>query len=146
MTVFAALGLLLLVAALVYVLYPILRPVGAGASDDAEARELRERRRQLYRQILDVEFDQRVGKLQELDARELSERLLSQASNLVARESCLQLALDDEIEREIRELRTTLALQGSVDPVRNGRARRPISGSAGGPGFSGAPEAQPDSE
>ena len=102
------LGLLLASLALVFVLYPVLKPTPDSevTQDDAE---LAERRRALYRQILEVEFDQRLGKLDEADARELSERLLGQAAELMASESSAQHEIEARVESEIQAVRRALA-------------------------------------
>ena len=108
MSIFAMLGLLLASLALVFVLYPVLKPTPDPevTQDDAE---LAERRRALYRQILEVEFDQRLGKLDEADARELSERLLGQAAELMASESSAQHEIEARVESEIQAVRRALA-------------------------------------
>ena len=112
MSIFAMLGLLLASLALVFVLYPVLKPTPDSevTQDDAE---LAERRRALYRQILEVEFDQRLGKLDEADARELSESLLSQAAALLAGESSVWRDIEAQVEREILAVRRALAMDGS---------------------------------
>jgi hypothetical protein len=107
-SIFAMLGLLLASLALVFVLYPVLKPTPDSevTRDDAE---LAERRRALYRQILEIEFDQRLGKLDETDARELSERLLSQAAELMASESSAEHEIEARVESEIQAARRALA-------------------------------------
>jgi hypothetical protein len=106
---FVLLGLVLALLALVYVLYPIFRPSRGEINHRAELSDVDERRRVLYHQILDVEFDQQVGKIDQADARELTEQLLQQAASLVADESKAHDNIEAEIEREILAVRHALA-------------------------------------
>ena len=85
MSFFVVVGLLLGLLALAFVLYPIVLPKPEPGEAPTTS-DLEERRRALYYQILDVEFDQQLGKLGEADARELSEDLLRQADRLFADE------------------------------------------------------------
>jgi hypothetical protein len=106
---FVLLGLVLALLALVYVLYPIFGPSRADVDDRAQLSDVDQRRRVLYHQILEVEFDQQVGKIDQADARELTERLLRQAASLVADESKAHDNLEAEIEREILAVRRAMA-------------------------------------
>jgi hypothetical protein len=121
MSPFLLLGLLLALLALAFVLYPILRPRAAAVEPIAQPAELEERRRTLYRQILDIEFDQQVGKVDETDARELTERLLHQAASLAAQQSTAEAEADAELEREILAVRRSLAAEREP---RFGRVKR----------------------
>ena len=112
MSVFILIGLLLSLAALGYVLYPIFRPASAPSSAALLAGELQRRRRDLYAQILDLELDQRLGKLDEADALDLTEVLLSEAAKLLAQESSDIEAVAAEIEHEIQTVRVLLTTQG----------------------------------
>ena len=107
MSLFAVFGLLAALLALAFVLYPLLRP-GPYAHGDSEAEELAERRRTIYQQILDVEFDQQLGKIDDADAYGLTDELLRQASALIAQESTTKRDADAEIEREIQAMRRAL--------------------------------------
>ena len=109
MSPFALLGLLLALLALAFVLYPILRPTAAAADPITQPGELEDQRRALYRQIVEIEFDQQVGKVDETDARELTERLLHQAASLAAQESIADAKAEAEVEREILAVRRSLA-------------------------------------
>jgi hypothetical protein len=112
-TVFVALGLLIAIAALTFVLLPILRPTPADREAGRERRERELQRSELYRQILEIEFDQRTGKIDPADARQLSKGLLARAALLVAADGS-HLASGEaeaEIEREVAALRR--ALEGS---------------------------------
>lgn len=115
MTIYAALGLLLALAALAFVLYPVLRAAPSGAARPSADQDLAEQRRALYQQIIEIEFDQRVGKLEPADARELCDGLLRRAAELLAGQTADASTVVDEaaaaeaIEREIRAVRRALA-------------------------------------
>jgi hypothetical protein len=122
LTILVILGLLLALSALAFVLYPIVRP--APASDfNQDDTELEERRAAIYRQILDVEFDQRLGKLSEADGRELSESLLSQAAALLAGEPASRHDIEAQLEWEILAIRRALAA-GESEPAASSPSRR----------------------
>lgn len=91
MTWLALLGLVVALLALAFVLYPLLRPLPT-AEEGQPALDRAELRQSLYRQVLDIELDQRIGKLDAAEARELSAGLLRQAAALLAGEA------DDETE------------------------------------------------
>ena len=109
MTGFVALGLLLGLLAVLFVLYPIVRPGSARAEAAADSAELAGRRYALYRQIVEIEFDERVGKIEPADARALTSALLEEAAGLLATESSAVLDREREIEREIAAVRRALA-------------------------------------
>ena len=113
MTGFIVIGLILALLAVSFVLYPILRPRPAPAGQPAASLERAERRHAIYRQILDIEFDQRVGKIADADARDLSAALLREAADLLPTEPSTEPGTepdaDAEIEREIAAVRRALA-------------------------------------
>jgi hypothetical protein len=74
----------------------------------------------LYRQILDIELDQRMGKIDPADAEQLSASLLAQAAALLAQQSVTLEAIDRQIEQEIQATRQALALRESeLRPVQS---------------------------
>jgi cytochrome c-type biogenesis protein CcmI len=77
-----AAGLLLALLALAFVLYPLLRPPSITA--DEQAADSSERREAIYRQVLDIELEQQMGKIDEAEARELKAGLMRQAEALVS--------------------------------------------------------------
>jgi hypothetical protein len=107
-SLFAVVGLLIALAALLFVLYPLVT-TSPRAATVASIDEAAERRRDLYRQILELEFDQKLGKLDESDAREQSEQLLRQAAALLPADGTVPPDASAEIEREIAALRQALA-------------------------------------
>ena len=114
MSMFVLLGLLLGLLAVGFVLYPLVRPGVARARAVDLTAELVEQRFALYRQILDIELDQRMGKIDPADAEQLSASLLAQAAALLAQQSTAVEAIDRQIEREIEATRQTLALRESA--------------------------------
>lgn len=109
MTVYAAIGILLAVLVILFVLHPLISGDGGEREGTERRSELAEQRRLLYEQIIELEFDQRVGKVSAADARELSARLLQQAAALLAAERATEETAEKEVEREIEALRRTLA-------------------------------------
>ncbi|MGI8550601.1 MAG: hypothetical protein ACR2PL_07380 [Dehalococcoidia bacterium] len=114
-----ALGFLIIVAVAVYIAYPFLSvrlPLPAPAHDSDEA-ELRRRREILYREIAELDFDRRLGKVDEDDYRDQRDEYLEEAATVLKeldertgvesrreREADLP-SLDSEIESEVRRLR-----------------------------------------
>lgn len=120
MSIFVLFGLLLGLLAVGFVLYPLIRPGVARARAADPTRELEERRFALYRQILDIELDQRMGKIDPADGQQLSASLLTQAAVLLAQQSMAVEAIDRQIEREIQAARQALALRESeLRPVQS---------------------------
>jgi hypothetical protein len=115
--VFVLLGIAVALLALLYVIYPIIRPESPASGEESASNELAARRHALYEQILELEFDQRVGKLDAADARELSEALLRQAAGLMNPNEQADAALEAQVEREIRAVRRALAAASELQPV-----------------------------
>lgn len=129
MNAYLILGLTLVAAAVLFVLLPIVRPANRPTAFDSRRAEFEARRQELYRQILEIEFDQQVGKVDAADARTLCDRLLAQAAGLLAEQSTEkgapepEVEIEAEIEREVAALRR--ALRGSGDTVTELGATRP---------------------
>jgi cytochrome c-type biogenesis protein CcmI len=116
------LGVLLVALAAAAALLPLLRgapalPATAPASDEADAERF-----ELYRQVLELEFDQQTGKLSGEDFEALTRELLGRAGQLLhARQAELAEVegepaattpssdIDAEIEREIAAARKAFA-------------------------------------
>jgi hypothetical protein len=97
-------GIALLAATAAFVLLPLAR--GTRDSSDMSATDAAQPERfQLYRQIMELEFDQQLGKLSAEDYELLSAQLLGQAGELLREERGSTDELDDEIEREIAAAR-----------------------------------------
>lgn len=101
------LGACVVVAVLAFVVLPLVRRQRPG-SPVLEAVNSAHERAAIYRELLELELDQKVGKIAEADFRELNDTLLARAAALIAREDSLSAAADAEIEREIAEARAAL--------------------------------------
>jgi hypothetical protein len=121
---FALAGLLIGLLALAFVLYPLLRPRRATAEQVSSEADLAEQRGALYQQILDVEFDQQLGKIDPLDAQQLTDSLLRQAAELLARQSERGTEIEELIEREIVALRSAKSTR-RLELVETERTVRP---------------------
>ena len=99
------LGALIVVAVLAFVVLPLLR----GRRSDAEAPgalDPAQERAAIYRELLELELDQKVGKIAEADYREINEALLARAAALISQEDAA--SMDAEVEREIAAARQAL--------------------------------------
>ena len=109
------LGTLAVLAALAFVAYPLFRRSDY-APPSAEAPEtFAERRAAIYRELLELEFDHRVGKLTDADFRELADACLARATGLVAAEERSTEAVDARIEREVAAMRAALRARAGAD-------------------------------
>jgi cytochrome c-type biogenesis protein CcmI len=113
------LGVLLVAVAAAVALLPLLRgaptqPAVVSVTDPAEAERF-----ELYRQVLELEFDQQTGKLSAEDFEALTRELLARAGQLLhARQAEGEIEavapsgasdIDAEIEREIAAARKAFA-------------------------------------
>jgi cytochrome c-type biogenesis protein CcmI len=112
-----ALGVLLVALAALAALLPLLRGAPAEAAAATTSRAEAERF-ELYRQVLELEFDQQTGKLSTEDFEALSRELLGRAGQLLhARQAPDEPVtgaapapdIDAEIEREIAAARKAFA-------------------------------------
>jgi hypothetical protein len=107
------LGAVVVLAALAFVALPLLRPRKVGPPADVTL-SLAEQRAEVYRELLDLELDQRVGKLDEADYRAQSDVLLARAAALMSAEDSALREVDEQIEREIAAQRAALRAAGPV--------------------------------
>jgi hypothetical protein len=108
-------GALVVLAALAFVAYPLVRRAGAEEAVAERPPSFAERRAAVYRELLELEFDHRVGKLSDADFRQLSDACLARATQLVAEEERETEAIDARIEREVALLRGALAAGAPAD-------------------------------
>jgi cytochrome c-type biogenesis protein CcmI len=101
------LGVLVVVAVLGFVLLPLLRGPRQEATPAAPVSPAAQRAA-IYRELVELELDQRVGKLTEPDFRELADALLARAAALIAEEDAGTAAAEAEVEREIAAMRRSL--------------------------------------
>lgn len=112
------LGLAIVCVAALYVAYPLLTSRrGLMPADTEGERDLLRQRDTLYREIADLDFDHRTGKVGEADYREQREEYLEEAAAVLRdldeqpaieglqRRPPLAPEVDDEIEREVQRLR-----------------------------------------
>jgi hypothetical protein len=112
------LGIALVAAAAAFALLPFVRgasePNAAVAAAEPESTD----RGQIYRQVLELDFDRQLGKLSEDDYRQLSAGLLARAGELLREERGTLGELDEEIEREIAAARAAFAAARRSRPRR----------------------------
>jgi hypothetical protein len=107
------LGAVVVLAALAFVALPLLRPRQVATQAD-EAPSLAEQRAEVYRELLELELDQRVGKLDEADYLAQCEALIARAAALMSAEDASLREVDEQIEREIAAQRSALRAAGAV--------------------------------
>src|SRR4051794_20907558 len=103
----AAAGILLVLALVAFVLWPLVTASGelaAPGQTDFAAERLR-----LYRQVIELEFDVQTGKLAQEDYTQLSAQLLGQASALLSESGASEDEVEQEIEREIAAARRAIS-------------------------------------
>ncbi|MBI4492128.1 MAG: hypothetical protein HY690_04985 [Chloroflexi bacterium] len=103
----AVLGLLLAALAIAFVLYPLARP-GRPQPGEEPRDELALRRAAIYREVLDLEFDRKLGKLSEADYRTSSAALLQRAAALLEQAAVAEQELDARLEQEIAAARVAV--------------------------------------
>jgi hypothetical protein len=100
------LGIILVAAAAAFALLPFARGVPSELTrSESESAD----RFNLYRQVLDLEFDLQMGKLTAEDYTKLSGELLARAGQALRDEKGSVGEIDDEIEREIAAARAAFA-------------------------------------
>jgi cytochrome c-type biogenesis protein CcmI len=114
------LGAVVVLVVLGFVVLPLVRGRSA-AADVREAPDPTHERAAIYRELLELELDQKVGKLADADYHELSEALLARAAALISQEDASSTAADALVEREIAGARATLrrAESASVEEARS---------------------------
>jgi hypothetical protein len=112
------LGVALVACAAAIALLPLVRGAPQlSSTSDSEPESVD--RFDLYRQVLELEFDHQVGKLSREDYQQLSTELLGQAGLSLREERTSLAELDEEIEREIAAARAAFAA------ARSARTERP---------------------
>jgi len=106
MTILVTAAVVLTIAVAAFVFYPLLRGERTTPVDlPRVSEELLQRRDQVYAELRELEFDYRVGKVSAEDYTETRNRLETEAARLLRAIDVQVAAIDDEIEREIREIR-----------------------------------------
>ena len=114
------LGGLVVVAVLAFVVLPLLRRHDSNGVVHPTIDPSNERA-EIYRQLLELELDQKVGKIAEADYREISDAMLARAATLISQEDAESLTADAAVEREIAAAREALR-HGTPKPVEETRA------------------------
>ena len=109
------LGLLIILAAAWYIVAPLLgsSPGAVQTDENAQTADLLERRATLYREIADLDFDYRTGKVAGADYDEQREQYLAEAATVlraldgqsVVPEDVDYTRIDAAIVREVQQLR-----------------------------------------
>lgn len=120
----AIIGMLLVAAAAAFALLPLVR--GAHQPEVVALATPATERGQLYRQVLELEFDHRLGKLSDEDYRELSAGLLARAGDLLREERGWLGDLDEQIEREIAAARAAFAAARAAQPRGSAHTAEPV--------------------
>jgi hypothetical protein len=113
------LGATVVAVAIGFVVWPLFRTEQSADERAPEAGGLSgiTSRREIYREVLDLELDHRVGKLSDEDYRALSEASLARATALVAEEERQIEAADIRVEQEIAAMRQALRERVPAGPA-----------------------------
>lgn len=101
------LGGIVVLAALAFVALPLLRSQRSVEVTDAVP-TLAEQRAEVYRELLELELDHRIGKLDSADFQAQNEILIARAASLIGAEDEAAQRVDEQIEREIAAQRAAL--------------------------------------
>jgi cytochrome c-type biogenesis protein CcmI len=101
------LGVLVVVAVVAFVVLPLLRGRRADGETQVSPDPASERAA-IYRELMELELDQKVGKIADADYREINDALLARAAALISQEDADTAAADAQVEREIAEARKAL--------------------------------------
>ncbi|MFN8637831.1 MAG: c-type cytochrome biogenesis protein CcmI [Chloroflexota bacterium] len=107
------LGALVVVVVLAFVVLPLVRRRASTSGSVPVVASPAEERAAIYGELIELELDQRVGKVDEADYQALSETLLARAAELIAVEDALSGDADSEVEREIAAAREAIRLGAS---------------------------------
>src|SRR5690242_18643192 len=103
-----ALGAVVVLVALAFVGWPLLRPPQAVIPTAEPVLSAAEQRAAIYRELVELDLDQRLGKVDDADHRVQTDALLARAAALLAAEDASIESIDDELEREIAAQRRAM--------------------------------------
>lgn len=95
------LGAVVVLIALAFVGWPLIRPPRAVVTASEPVLSPAEQRAAIYHELVELELDQKLGKLDEADHRALADALLARAAALLTDEDASIERIDGQIEREI---------------------------------------------
>jgi len=101
------LGALVVMLVLAFVVLPLVRRP-AEPTTIVRGPSPAEERAGIYRALVELELDQRVGKITEADFQETQQALLGRAAALIAEEDASAAAIGERVEREIAAMRESL--------------------------------------
>jgi hypothetical protein len=107
-------GALVVCAVLAYVGYPLVRHSQTGAALTGGEGNSADERAAIYRELVELELDHRIGKVTVADFRELSDGLLARAAALIVAEGTETGTIEEQVEHEIAAMRTALRLTPSA--------------------------------
>jgi cell division septation protein DedD len=102
------LGAVVVLVALAIVVLPLIRPARSRVADTEAPPSPAEQRAQVYRELLELELDHRVGKIADEDFLAQSDALMARAASLMGAEDAALQHLDEQAEREIAAQRAAL--------------------------------------
>jgi hypothetical protein len=106
-------GALVVGLVLVFVGWPLLRQSPMLPVSEAPTVDPTEERGRIYRELVELELDHRIGKVTAADFRELSDGLLARAAALIVAEDAETHDAEEQVEREIGAMREALRLTPS---------------------------------
>lgn len=106
-------GALVVSLVLIFVGWPLLRQSAAASLGSPSVTDPAEERGAIYRELVDLELDHRIGKVTAADFRELSDGLLARAAALIVAEDAETHDAEEQVEREIGAMREALRLTPS---------------------------------
>ncbi len=99
---------ILVVAVVVFVAYPLVRPARSILTPGSgQFEELFRRRDRVYVELRELDFDYHVGKIIDDDYLAAREQLEIEAARILQAIDVQMKAIDEEIEREVKRLRET---------------------------------------
>ncbi len=107
-------GAFVVALVLLFVGWPLLRQSPARPLSEAPAADPAAERGSIYRELVELELDHRIGKVTAADFRELSDGLLARAAALIVAEDAETHDVDEQVEREIGAMREALRLTPST--------------------------------
>ena len=102
------LGGLVVLGALAFVIWPLLRPVSTPTTVAESEPSPAEQRAAIYRELVELELDQRLGKIDEADHQAQADVLIARAAALIGEDDDTRENIDERLEREIAAERESL--------------------------------------
>ncbi|MGE3267579.1 MAG: hypothetical protein AB7P40_02455 [Chloroflexota bacterium] len=107
-------GALVVIAVLAFVALPLVRRQREEQTTVSPLVEAANERATIYRELVELELDHRIGKITAADFKDLSDGLLARAAGLITAEEAVSVNIDEQVEREIAAMREALRLSPSA--------------------------------